>query len=102
SLSDEERMALADVAAWQESVRSAAESDEVGGKTTQYSGRPELYLDLSCKDKHVFPKYTLATIKTTAWKASSDIQVNYDWAEFVKRRVAKAQLLVAASNNSTA
>ncbi|KAJ2446806.1 hypothetical protein GGF42_005598, partial [Coemansia sp. RSA 2424] len=103
SLSGEERVALADVAAWQESVRraAAAESGEAVEGVAAYSGRPELYLDLSCKDKQVFPKYTLATIKTAAWKASSDIQVNYDWAEFVKRRVAKAQLLVASSSSTT-
>ncbi|KAJ2747184.1 hypothetical protein GGI20_000705 [Coemansia sp. BCRC 34301] len=103
SLSEEERVALADVAAWQESVRcaSATEPSEAAEKTVGYNGRPELYLDLSCKGKQVFPKYTLATIKTTQWKASSDIQVNYDWAEFVKRRVAKAQLLAATSNSSS-
>ncbi|KAJ2700521.1 hypothetical protein H4218_001941 [Coemansia sp. IMI 209128] len=107
TLSEEERVALADVAAWQESARRAAvdraESVESGGMTERlagYSGRPELYLDLSCKGKQVFPKYTLATIKTTAWKASSDIQVNYDWAEFVKRRVAKAQMLVAGNGSA--
>ncbi|KAJ2424723.1 hypothetical protein GGF41_002680, partial [Coemansia sp. RSA 2531] len=101
------RVALADVTAWQESVRRAAAeraaSVESGGtveRAAEYSGRPELYLDLFCKDKQVFPKYTLATIKTTAWKASSDIQVNYDWAEFVKRRVAKAQMLVASNSSA--
>ncbi|KAJ2053461.1 hypothetical protein H4S04_000649 [Coemansia sp. S16] len=107
TLSEEERVALADVTAWQESVRRAAAeragSVESGGtveRAAEYSGRPELYLDLFCKDKQVFPKYTLATIKTTAWKASSDIQVNYDWAEFVKRRVAKAQMLVASNSSA--
>ncbi|KAJ2733178.1 hypothetical protein IW152_003250 [Coemansia sp. BCRC 34962] len=104
TLSGEERVALADVAAWQESVHRTAveraESAESGGiveKNAGYSGRPELYLDLSCKGKQVFPKFTLATIKSAAWKASSDIQVNYDWAEFVKRRVTKAQMLVAGN-----
>ncbi|KAJ1903597.1 hypothetical protein LPJ71_005124, partial [Coemansia sp. S17] len=107
TLGEEERVALADVTAWQESVRRAAAeragSVESGGtveRAAEYSGRPELYLDLFCKDKQVFPKYTLATIKTTAWKASSDIQVNYDWAEFVKRRVAKAQMLVASNSSA--
>ncbi|KAJ2724898.1 hypothetical protein GGI07_001647 [Coemansia sp. Benny D115] len=58
-----------------------------------YAGSPELYLDLYCKGKKLPSKYTLATIKTSIWKSSGDIQVHYDWAEFIKKRIAKAQSL---------
>ncbi|KAJ2007655.1 hypothetical protein GGI04_001442 [Coemansia thaxteri] len=104
TLCEEERAALADISAWQEFGQQRNTNSEgalpgsAADRPTEYAGRPELYLNLFCKGKRVLPKYTLATIKATAWKASSDIQVNYDWAEFVKRRVSKSQALVASSN----
>ncbi|KAJ2798700.1 hypothetical protein H4R20_004726, partial [Coemansia guatemalensis] len=99
TLTDAERVALDDVVHWRaiqnkisnsKNTRSAAtDSDNV----SEYTGRPELYLDLHCKGVKVSPKHTLAAIKANIWKASSDILVSYEWADFVIKRVAKAQSL---------
>ncbi|KAJ1724142.1 hypothetical protein LPJ53_001539 [Coemansia erecta] len=92
TLADREREALADLAFWREVMQSRkASGDNTQPVTPEYVGRPDLYLDLFCKDKKLLPKHTLATIKTHLWKSSGDVQVHYDWAEFVKRRVATAQ-----------
>ncbi|KAJ2082906.1 hypothetical protein H4R24_001236 [Coemansia sp. RSA 988] len=100
-LTEVERVALSDVAHWQavqrrnsgsKGSRSAkADADNV----SEYTGRPELYLDLHCKGVKIPSKYTLATIKANIWKASSDVLVSYEWADFVIKRVAKAQSLAA-------
>ncbi|KAJ2372550.1 hypothetical protein IW150_004066, partial [Coemansia sp. RSA 2607] len=92
TLTDTEREALADLALWREVMQNKKTLDEnTQSVTPEYVGRPELYLDLFCKDKKLLSKHTLATIKAHIWKSSGDVQVHYDWAEFVKRRVATAQ-----------
>ncbi|KAJ1736320.1 hypothetical protein LPJ61_000106 [Coemansia biformis] len=85
-LSEVELAALDDVAWWQESQRAKG-----GNAPAEYSGRPELYLALFCKGACVSPMYTLSTIKANIWKANSDIQIHYEWADFVRKRVARAQ-----------
>ncbi|KAI8326482.1 hypothetical protein GQ54DRAFT_307477 [Martensiomyces pterosporus] len=103
-LEQAERQALEDLVAWQEIRRRRAEvGDEEDAKEQEpvYVGRPELYLDLTCKEQSVAPAYTLATIKAHLWKSSSDVQVNYAWAGFVKRRVVKAQSLAAQAQGAT-
>ncbi|KAJ1816767.1 hypothetical protein LPJ75_001917, partial [Coemansia sp. RSA 2598] len=87
SLSDIEREALQDMQRFR-----AIEGSETK-EQQQYLGCPDLYLDLFCKGQRIHPKSTLATIKTYTWKSGGDIQVHYDWAEFVKKRVAMAQSL---------
>ncbi|KAI7835081.1 hypothetical protein BX661DRAFT_176054 [Kickxella alabastrina] len=79
--------------------RKEEDADDDEKEEQGYIGRPELYLDLYCKGQKLRPKQTLATIKTHVWKSSGDVQVNYDWAEFVKTRIAKAQSLAAQSQN---
>ncbi|KAJ2785761.1 hypothetical protein H4R18_000307 [Coemansia javaensis] len=88
-LSDAERIALDDVARWRKAQGTA------GGRepSAEYTGRPELYLALLCKERLVPPGHTLATIKASIWKASSDVQIHYQWADFVGLRMAKAQSL---------
>ncbi|KAJ2801555.1 hypothetical protein H4R21_002755 [Coemansia helicoidea] len=86
TLSEAELAALDDVVRWQGAQRAAGE-----GAAANYQGRPELYVALLCKDKHVPPKHTLATIKASIWKSSSDVQIHYEWAGFIKKRVARAQ-----------
>ncbi|KAJ2225404.1 hypothetical protein H4R99_002007 [Coemansia sp. RSA 1722] len=72
-----------------DSSSSSTETNE----QKEYVGRPDLYLDLFCKGQKVHSRSTLATIKAHVWKSSGDIQVHYDWAEFIKKRVAMAQSL---------
>ncbi|KAJ2787549.1 hypothetical protein GGI15_000629 [Coemansia interrupta] len=92
TLTDPEREALADLVIWREVMqRRKTSGDNAQPETPEYVGRPDLYLDLFCKDKKLLPKHTLATIKAHIWKSSGDVQVHYDWAEFVKKRVATAQ-----------
>ncbi|KAJ2472302.1 hypothetical protein IWW56_006174 [Coemansia sp. RSA 2131] len=79
-LGGDERAALDDVARWR-------------AQTDEYVGRPELYLHLMCRGRTAQPKNTLATIKTNVWKANTDVVVHYEWAEFVRDRIAKAQSL---------
>ncbi|KAJ2501530.1 hypothetical protein GGH96_001851 [Coemansia sp. RSA 1972] len=79
-LGDAERAALDDVTQWR-------------SQTDEYIGRPELYLHLSCRGRTAQPKTTLATIKTNVWKANTDVVVHYEWAEFVRNRITKAQSL---------
>ncbi|KAJ2401482.1 hypothetical protein GGI23_001366 [Coemansia sp. RSA 2559] len=90
-LSEEEREALDDMLSWRTSTISKGSSDS----RVEYVGRPELYLDLFSKEVKVKPRQTLATIKANVWKASGDIQVYYEWASFVKKRVLVAQGLAA-------
>lgn len=118
-LSDMEKEALRDMASWMEARHRRAQSgggrqmsfpattkpadndsDDSEGDSGEdnhvddrYRGKPELYLDLFCKNKQVSSKQTLATIKTSAWKSSSDVQIHYDWASFVKQRISQAQTL---------
>ncbi|KAJ1668441.1 hypothetical protein EV178_000473 [Coemansia sp. RSA 1646] len=89
-LSEEEQAALDDVIFWRNSTINKGS----GNSGPEYVGRPELYLDLFSKDVKVKPRQTLATIKANVWKASGDIQVYYEWASFVKRRILVAQGLV--------
>ncbi|KAJ1890313.1 hypothetical protein LPJ81_005957, partial [Coemansia sp. IMI 209127] len=86
-----EREALDDMLSWRTSTIGKGSSDN----SVEYVGRPELYLDLFSKDVKVKPRQTLATIKANMWKASGDIQVYYEWAPFVKKRVLVAQELAA-------
>ncbi|KAJ2685478.1 hypothetical protein H4R19_006798, partial [Coemansia spiralis] len=81
TLSEAELAALDDVARWQEAQRAPGEL-----AAASYPGRPELYVTLLCRDKRVPPKHTLATIKASIWKSSSDIQIHYEWADFIKKR----------------
>ncbi|KAJ2112914.1 hypothetical protein GGH17_006423, partial [Coemansia sp. RSA 788] len=81
-LGDAERAALDDVTQWR-------------AQTGEYVGRPELYLHLSCRGRTAQPKTTLATIKTNVWKANTDVVVHYEWAEFVRNRISKAQSLAS-------
>ncbi|KAJ2558031.1 hypothetical protein EV175_000997 [Coemansia sp. RSA 1933] len=99
-VSEEERAALEDMLSWRTNTTTVAAGKTGGGGSNEgsggeYVGRPELYLDLFSKDVKVKPRQTLATIKASVWKASGDIQVFYDWAPFVKRRVLVAQELAA-------
>ncbi|KAJ1730323.1 hypothetical protein LPJ72_004534, partial [Coemansia sp. Benny D160-2] len=88
-VSEEERLALNDMVFWRSCTASKG-----GDGSSEYVGRPELYLDLFSKDVKLRPRQTLATIKANVWKASGDIQVSYEWAAFVKKRIAIAQGLV--------
>ncbi|KAJ1936952.1 hypothetical protein FBU59_004896 [Linderina macrospora] len=90
TVSDVERVALDDLVTWQDIMRRKKMEEVV-----EYVGKPELYLNLTCKSKRIAPRFSLATIKAHLWKSSSDILVHYEWAEFVKNRVAKAQSLPA-------
>ncbi|KAJ2279326.1 hypothetical protein GGH14_002814 [Coemansia sp. RSA 370] len=83
-LGDAERAALDDVTQWR-------------AQTGEYVGRPELYLHLSCRGRTAQPKTTLATIKTNVWKANTDVVVHYEWAEFVRNRISKAQSLASVA-----
>ncbi|KAJ2851403.1 hypothetical protein IWW36_001170 [Coemansia brasiliensis] len=91
-LSDIEREALADVSRWRElqHIRSSGQES-----SNEYVGRPELYLYLTCKGKGISSKTTLATIKANMWRSGSDVVVHYEWAEFVRQRIAKAQALAS-------
>ncbi|PIA13384.1 hypothetical protein COEREDRAFT_83497 [Coemansia reversa NRRL 1564] len=99
TLTEAERVALGDVARWRAIQHKSSSSRNARSTTTEsdngseYTGRPEIYLDLHCKGIKISPKHTLATIKANIWKASSDILVSYEWADFVTKRVAKAQSL---------
>ncbi|KAJ2615406.1 hypothetical protein H4S08_001257 [Coemansia sp. RSA 1365] len=99
TLTEAERVALGDVAHWKTIQHRGSSSKNARSPATEldngseYTGRPEIYLDLHCKGIKIPPKNTLATIKANIWKASSDIQVSYEWADFVTKRVAKAQSL---------
>ncbi|KAJ2520966.1 hypothetical protein H4217_001703 [Coemansia sp. RSA 1939] len=88
-VSEEERLALNDMVFWR-----SCTANKGGDGSSEYVGRPELYLDLFSKDMKLRPRQTLATIKANVWKASGDIQVSYEWAAFVKKRIAIAQGLV--------
>ncbi|KAJ1995876.1 hypothetical protein GGI25_000247 [Coemansia spiralis] len=88
-LADAEQAALADMLCWRNSI-NIGDSDG-----SEYIGHPELYLDLFSKEVKLHPKQTLATIKTNVWKANGDIQVYYEWAAFVKKRISIAQSLAS-------
>ncbi|KAJ2454550.1 hypothetical protein EV183_001421 [Coemansia sp. RSA 2336] len=90
-LSDIEREALADVARW----RGLQHGRSSGQEATEYVGRPDLYLYLTCKGKGISSKTTLATIKANIWRSGSDVVVHYEWAEFIHQRIAKAQALAS-------
>ncbi|KAJ1962274.1 hypothetical protein GGI12_002746 [Dipsacomyces acuminosporus] len=99
TVDEAERVALDDLASWQSNRHRKASEDAAAtdgqAASLVYIGKPELYLDLTCKEKRVAPGYTLATIKAHQWKSSNDIQVHYAWANFVRQRVVKAQSLNA-------
>ncbi|KAJ1742084.1 hypothetical protein LPJ68_002255 [Coemansia sp. RSA 1086] len=90
-LSDIEREALADVARWRELQHGRSSEQE----PSEYVGRPDLYLYLTCKGKGISSKTTLATIKANIWRSGSDVVVHYEWAEFIRQRIAKAQALAS-------
>ncbi|KAJ2162923.1 hypothetical protein GGF46_000306 [Coemansia sp. RSA 552] len=92
-LDEAERVALADIVLWNESKRK----EQDGSDSTEYVGRPELYLDLLCKETHLSAKWSLAMIKSNIWRTNSDVLVHYEWAGFVRKRIAQAQGLACQS-----
>ena len=52
-----------------------------------YHARPDVWVELQCRDQVITPLTTLATIKAHAWKFNTDIQVTYRWNIFITNRV---------------